>query len=253
MALRAAAVCPGLHRRDWASASLAARGGRIAPHPEASAGSFLVNPAADAVDDPLTQNSEPPPAGLEPGVSLGAYRIERPLGRGGMGVVFLAHDTTLHRKVALKVLRSATENGTARDRLLREARNAAALNHPNICTVYEVGEATDRAFIAMEYVDGQSLTDRLRNGPLPLDEVPRYGIEAADALAYAHDHGVVHRDFKAATLRLQGQGAQGPGRDLGDQCSRSLRVRGRRDIYVVQRLRGVACRSGVCIFAHDSP
>jgi serine/threonine-protein kinase len=167
---------------------------------EGSAESFLANPAAEVGEAPLTQNSEQLNVRLEPGVSLGTYRIERPLGRGGMGVVFLAHDTTLHRKVALKVLGSPTGDGTARQRLLREARNAAALNHPNICTVYEVSEAADCAFIAMEYVDGQSLSDRLLRGPLLLEEVLRYGIDAADALGYAHEHGVVHRDFKAANV-----------------------------------------------------
>ena len=114
-----------------------------------------------------------------------------------MGVVFLAHDTTLHRQVALKVLTSAND-GIARDRLLREARNAAALNHPNICTIYEVGEADGRAFIAMEYVDGRPLNDRLAESALPLSEAVRCGIEAADALAYAHGRGVIHRDLKAA-------------------------------------------------------
>jgi TolB-like protein/tetratricopeptide (TPR) repeat protein/predicted Ser/Thr protein kinase len=115
-----------------------------------------------------------------------------------MGVVFLAHDTTLHRQVALKVLGSPGDGETARVQLLREARNAAALNHPNICTVYEVGEADGRAFIAMEYVDGQALSDRLAGTGLPLREVVRYGIEAADALEHAHEHGVIHRDLKAA-------------------------------------------------------
>jgi serine/threonine protein kinase len=86
------------------------------------------------------------------------------------------------------VLGSATGAGTARDRLLREARNAAALNHPNICTVYEVGEVGDRAFIAMEYVDGESLSDRLLRGPFLLEGFLRYGIDAADAVAYAHEH-----------------------------------------------------------------
>lgn len=115
-----------------------------------------------------------------------------------MGVVFLAHDAILHRKVALKVLASTDGDGTARARLLREARNAAALNHPNICTVHEVNESDGRTFIAMEYVDGQPLSDRLAESALPLKEAVRYGIEAADALAYAHDHGVIHRDLKAA-------------------------------------------------------
>jgi serine/threonine protein kinase/tetratricopeptide (TPR) repeat protein len=115
-----------------------------------------------------------------------------------MGVVFLAHDATLHRQVALKLLESPPDDVTARTRLLREARSAAALNHPSICTVYEVAESDGCAFIAMEYVDGRPLSDRLSEAPLPVHEALRYGIEAADALAYAHDHGVVHRDLKAA-------------------------------------------------------
>ncbi len=173
---------------------------------EASAESFLVNPAAEVGEAPLTQNSEQPHVGLDPGVTLGSYRIERPLGRGGMGVVLLARDTTLQRHVALKVLRTPTDEGIARSRLLREARNAAALNHPNICTVYEVGEADGHAFIAMEYVDGRPLSDRLAESRLPLEDALRLGIEVADALAYAHDHGVIHRDLKAANAIVTATG-----------------------------------------------
>jgi len=163
---------------------------------------FLALPTADILEPALIQSSEIPANALEAGVMLGAYRVERSLGRGGIGAVFLAHDTTLHRQVALKVLDSATNGETARVQLLREARNAAALNHPNICTVYEVGEANNRAFIAMEYVEGESLSDRLARGPLPLQEVLRYGIQAADAMTYAHCHDVIHRDFKAANAIL---------------------------------------------------
>jgi non-specific serine/threonine protein kinase len=144
---------------------------------------------------------------LGAGARLGAYQIERPLGRGGMGVVLLAHDATLRRRVALKVLEGSPAEGLGgRAHLLREARNAAALNHPNICTVYEVGEADGRAFIAMEYVDGRPLSDRLAGGPLPPDEAVRYGIEAADALAHAHEHGVIHRDLKAANAMVSAEG-----------------------------------------------
>jgi eukaryotic-like serine/threonine-protein kinase len=134
----------------------------------------------------------------QPGQMFGNYRIERTLGHGGMGVVFLAYDTTLHRHVALKLVDGEVDSDTARARVLREARNAAALNHPNICTIHEVGDARGTAFIAMEYVDGRSLSDRLTERALPLAEVLLYGVQAADALAHAHDHGVVHRDFKAA-------------------------------------------------------
>src|SRR5262245_49471803 len=134
----------------------------------------------------------------EPGTTLGSYRIDRPLGRGGMGSVFLAYDMTLHRQVALKVLDAPADADGARARVLREARNAAALNHPNICTVYEVGDADGLAFIAMEWVEGRPLSDRLAESALQWEEAVRYGIEAADALAYAHAHGVIHRDLKAA-------------------------------------------------------
>jgi len=143
---------------------------------------------------------------LQPGAKLGTYQIERLLGRGGMGVVFLANDTTLHRRVALKVLESSGDGVTAHVRLVREARSAAALNHPNICTIYEVGEASGYAFIAMEYIDGQSLSERLLAGPLAVPEVLRYAIDATEALTYAHDHGVVHRDFKTGNAMITAGG-----------------------------------------------
>ena len=130
----------------------------------------LLHDAADVGADLGTSDTESVPGIAEPGMTLGSYRIERSLGRGGMGVVYLAYDTTLHRQVALKVLGAPAAGGTARARLLREARNAAALNHPAICTVYEVGEADGCAFIAMEYVDGRPLSDRLAGSALPLEE-----------------------------------------------------------------------------------
>jgi TolB-like protein/predicted Ser/Thr protein kinase len=141
-----------------------------------------------------------------PGTELGSYRIERRLGGGGMGTVYLAYDTTLHRQVALKVLTESDADQTSGRRLLHEARNAAALNHPKICTIYEVGEAHGRAFIAMEYVDGASLRDRLDAGALTCDEAVHYGLEAAEALAYAHSRGVEHRDFKAANVMVTRDG-----------------------------------------------
>jgi serine/threonine protein kinase len=145
-------------------------------------------------------------SGTAPGMTLGGYRIERLLGRGGMGSVFLAYDTTLHRQVALKVLDATFDGETTHARLLREARNAAALNHPNICTIHEVGDANGAAFIAMEYVEGRSLRDWLDEGPLPLADAVGCARQAADALAYAHDHGVIHRDFKAANAIISGAG-----------------------------------------------
>jgi eukaryotic-like serine/threonine-protein kinase len=141
------------------------------------------------------------------GSALGGYRLVRPLGSGGMGTVFLAYDPTLHRQVALKVLDDARDGDASSASLLREARNAAALNHPHICTIHEVGRDGSTTFIAMEYVEGASLRERIDgSGALPQLEAIRWGIQAADALAYAHEHGVVHRDFKAANVMITADG-----------------------------------------------
>ena len=137
---------------------------------------------------------------------LGSYRIERVLGRGGMGAVFLAYDTTLHRRVALKMLSGAGAAGESAVHLLREARNAAGLNHPNICTIHEVGNVDGSAFIAMEFVEGRSLRDRIDAGAVPFAEAMSIGAEVAGALAYAHANNVVHRDLKAANIILSDAG-----------------------------------------------
>src|SRR4030095_8156186 len=144
---------------------------------------------------------------LSPGSRLGKYHIERPLGRGGMGAVFLATDTVLRRPVAIKVLVSDTDD-TDRSpaRLLREARSASALNHPNIVAVYEIGEENEFAFISMEYVQGQPLSDLVAGGPLTVEQSIGYATDAADALAHAHDHGIVHSDLKAANAIVTASG-----------------------------------------------
>jgi TolB-like protein/tetratricopeptide (TPR) repeat protein/tRNA A-37 threonylcarbamoyl transferase component Bud32 len=135
------------------------------------------------------------------GTRLAHYRILEKLGAGGMGEVYRAHDEQLHREVAIKVLPADSfADATARARLLREARAAAALNHPAICTIHEVGEADGQSYIAMELVDGRSLSDKVRDGALRLDEVLRCGIQIADALAHAHARQVVHRDLKPANV-----------------------------------------------------
>ena len=135
------------------------------------------------------------------GRTLSHYQILGKLGEGGMGEVWKARDTQLDRQVALKVLRTGSPlDPTARARLLREARTASKLNHPHVCTIYEVGESDDQAYIAMELVEGQTLSARLTAGTLPVGQVLRFGIQLADALDHAHARGVIHRDFKSANI-----------------------------------------------------
>ncbi len=144
---------------------------------------------------------------LAPGLRFGTYRIVERLGVGGMGEVWRAHDPSLQREIALKVLPSElTADETARTRLLREARMASKLNHPNVCTIYEVGEAEGQAYIAMELVSGETLSERIAKGPLEGDEVRRIGRRLADALDHAHSNGVIHRDFKSANVVITTEG-----------------------------------------------
>ena len=135
------------------------------------------------------------------GRTIAHYRIVGPLGAGGMGIVWRAVDTKLEREVALKTLPDdVARDATARAFLLREARLASALNHPHICTIHEVGDADGAAYIAMELVEGHRLDTIVGTRGLPPETVVRYGTQIADALAYAHEHGIVHRDLKAANL-----------------------------------------------------
>src|SRR5437762_4482592 len=117
------------------------------------------------------------------GATLAQYRIESLLGSGGMGVVYLAFDTRLHRSVAIKLLQSTDAAGDALDRLLKEARSASALNHPNICTIHEVGDIDGHAYIVMEHVQGRALNTAIVPGKgLPIEETLRYGSQIAAAL-----------------------------------------------------------------------
>jgi serine/threonine protein kinase len=141
------------------------------------------------------------------GKSLGRYLIQEQLGAGGMGVVYSAYDPILERKVAIKVVggRVITDNA-ARKLLLREARAASSLNHPNICTIHEVGDADGEAYIVMEKVEGKPLLSLLGTNGLPPDSVIRYGMQIADALAHAHQHGVIHRDLKSTNAVVTPEG-----------------------------------------------
>jgi len=141
------------------------------------------------------------------GRTISHYRIIEKLGEGGMGVVYRAEDTTLERPVALKFLPSHV--GTcdeAKGRFLREARAAAALNHPNVCTVYEIGEADGQVFIAMAFVEGRSLRHRIADGPLELPEAVDIAIQIAEGLAAAHEKGIAHRDVKPDNVMITPRG-----------------------------------------------
>jgi serine/threonine protein kinase len=143
---------------------------------------------------------------LEPGACLGHYRIEKPIGAGGMGAVYRAYDTLLARDVAIKLLSSAPHDVGARTRLLREARAAAALSHPNVCTVHETGEADGHGYIAMELIAGRRLDQVIREGGLPFEDIVHYGHQIADAIAHAHERGIVHRDLKPANVMISESG-----------------------------------------------
>src|SRR4051812_4634178 len=147
------------------------------------------------------------PLDIPVGKTISRYRIAERLGAGGMGVVYRARDERLNRDVALKLLSGAApadDSGT--QRFVREAQLAATLNHPNIVTIYEVEEADGFHFIAMEFVEGETLRARLARGPLELDEVIRIGADVADALDAAHSVGLIHRDIKPANILLARSG-----------------------------------------------
>src|SRR5271157_3788623 len=146
---------------------------------------------------------------LSSGTKLGPYEIVSPLGAGGMGEVYRARDTRLDRTVAVKILPAhLSSNPEAKQRFDREGRAISSLNHPNICTLHDVGHQDGIDFLVMEFLEGETLADRLAKGPLPTEQVMKYGIEICEGLERAHKSGVVHRDLKPGNVMLTKTGAK---------------------------------------------
>src|SRR5215469_18795 len=146
---------------------------------------------------------------LTSGTKLGPYEIVSSLGAGGMGEVYLALDTRLDRNVAIKVLPSHLSNkAELKQRLDREAKAISALNHPHICALFDVSSQNGMEFLVMEYLEGETLADRLLKGALPLGQVLKIGIEIAGALEKAHRQGILHRDLKPGNIMLTKAGAK---------------------------------------------
>ena len=154
---------------------------------------------------PLTEWQHVP---LSSGARLGPYEIVAPLGSGGMGAVYRAYDSRLNRIVAIKVLSPSADAAQRRQRFQREMRAIAALNHPHICALYDVGLQEDVEFFVMECLEGETLAHRLLEGPLPMADALRHAAALADAVALAHRHGIVHRDIKPGNIMLTASGVK---------------------------------------------
>jgi eukaryotic-like serine/threonine-protein kinase len=175
---------------------------RILLRSHEQSGDFISTPAIAASPELLTDDSN-----ALIGAQIGPYRVESVLGSGGMGVVYVARDERLGRKVALKLLpQLLSEDVTHLARLKREARTASALNHPNMLTVYEIGEDHSTHYIASELIEGETLRKRLMRGRTQLSEAVDIAIQVASALAAAHDAGIVHRDIKPENIMLRPDG-----------------------------------------------
>src|SRR6202171_3599988 len=149
------------------------------------------------------------PVAISPGRRLGPYEILSAIGAGGMGEVYKARDTRLDRIVAIKVLPThLADRAELRERFEREAKTIASLNHPHICTLYDTGHQDDVDFLVMEYIEGETLAQRLQRGALPIQQVLQYAIEIADALDKAHRKGITHRDLKPGNIMLTKSGTK---------------------------------------------
>jgi serine/threonine protein kinase len=181
---------------------------------------------------------------LTAGTKLGPYEIMAPLGAGGMGEVYQARDTRLDRTVAIKILPSHLSDDVARrQRFEREAKAVSSLNHPHICTLYDVGRQDGVDFIVMEYVEGVTLAARLEKGPLPTAEVLEYGIQLASALDKAHRNRVTHRDLKPGNIMLTKSGAKLLDFGLAKAASLPTPVATLADVASPVTLEGVICRN----------
>ncbi len=146
---------------------------------------------------------------LTSGTRLGPYEILAPIGAGGMGEVYKARDTRLDRTVAIKVLpEHLAASPEFKARFEREAKAISQLNHPNICTLYDIGEQDGVGYLVMEYIEGETLAERLKRGALTLSEALEYGIQILDGLETAHRAGIVHRDLKPANVMLTKSGVK---------------------------------------------
>src|SRR5262249_57128921 len=146
---------------------------------------------------------------LTPGSRLGPYEILSPPGAGGMGEVYRAKDTRLERTVAIKVLpQHLSASAEARQRFEREAKTISQLSHPHVCALHDVGREGEVEYLVMEYLEGETLCDRLARGPLPIEQTLRFGGQIADALEKAHRQGIVHRDLKPGNVMLTKSGVK---------------------------------------------
>ena len=172
---------------------------------DAQANDFIESPAFELAAQTMADAGPPSLVGRQ----LGAYRILAPLGAGGMGEVYKAKDTRLNRIAAIKVLpRHLSKRADLRQRFEREARALASLSHPHICPIHDIGKEDGIDFLVMEYLEGETLAQRLKKGPVPLSQALQTAIEIADALDQAHQQGVIHRDLKPGNIMLTKAGAK---------------------------------------------